>query len=360
MNHDATTVSYASLRRVSAHQRWLHVYAVCLASATLLLIVAGGMVTSTNSGLAVPDWPTTYGQNMFTYPPEKWVGGILYEHGHRLIASTVGFMTIILVVWLYLKESRRWLRNLGGIALLAVICQGVLGGITVLLKLPPQVSVLHACLAQTFLCIVVSIAVFTSARWRDRASRQVVSASPLVRRLCILIFSIVYLQLILGAVMRHTDSGLAVPDFPLAYGLVMPSLSATAIDEYNTQRAYEYQLPAVEARQIAFHMAHRVGAAVVLLATIVTISVILRRHSTLSVLRSPALLLIFLVAGQLFLGAWTVWSGKAPWIATAHVAIGAATLSTTCVLMLRAFGYIRIAPVMEALPSAAGVSGVTA
>src|SRR5206468_12891792 len=113
------------------YHRWLHRFAVVLAGATFLLICAGGMVTSTDSGLSVPDWPTTYGQNMFTFPYSKWVGGIFYEHSHRLIASSVGFLTIGLTVWLVIGDRRRWLKWLGVFALLAVIAQGVLGGLTV-------------------------------------------------------------------------------------------------------------------------------------------------------------------------------------------------------------------------------------
>src|SRR3989475_4452668 len=103
----------------------LHRFAKIVAGSTIFLVLAGSLVTSTASGLSVPDWPTTYGWNMFTFPPSKWVGGILYEHGHRLIASTVGFLTIVLAVWLWLRESRRWLNWLGVVALVAVIAQGV-------------------------------------------------------------------------------------------------------------------------------------------------------------------------------------------------------------------------------------------
>src|SRR6186713_2246998 len=113
---------------------------------TVLLIAAGGMVTSTDSGLSVPDWPTTYGWNMFTFPPSRWVGGIFYEHSHRLIASTVGFLTIVLAGWLWRAESRVWLRRLGVVALAAVILQGILGGVTVLFFLPAPVSTAHAAL----------------------------------------------------------------------------------------------------------------------------------------------------------------------------------------------------------------------
>ena len=126
---------------------WLHRYAKLLACATLLLVAAGGMVTSTSSGLSVPDWPTTYGQNMFAFPLSRMVGGIFYEHGHRLIASTVGVLTIGLVLWVWRTDSRRWMRHLALYALGAVILQGVLGGLTVLYLLPAPVSIGHAGLA---------------------------------------------------------------------------------------------------------------------------------------------------------------------------------------------------------------------
>src|SRR5207247_2287490 len=132
---------------------------------TVLLILAGSFVTSTDSGLSVPDWPTTYGWNMFTFPTSMWVGGILYEHGHRLIASTVGFLTIVLTAWIWFTDSRRWMRWLGVAALGSVVAQGVLGGITVLFFLPPAVSTAHAGLAEIFFCITVAIALFTGRGW---------------------------------------------------------------------------------------------------------------------------------------------------------------------------------------------------
>ena len=130
---------------------WLHRYAKFVSAATVLLLVAGGLVTSTGSGLAVPDWPTSYGWNMFTFPMKHMVGGIFYEHGHRLIASGVGFLTIVLAIWIWRAEARRWMRVLGFTALAAVCVQGLLGGITVLYFLPTAVSTAHAGLAQMFL-----------------------------------------------------------------------------------------------------------------------------------------------------------------------------------------------------------------
>src|SRR6478609_3888692 len=133
----------------------LHRFSQFLAGCTVLLVLAGSLVTSTDSGLSVPDWPTTYGWSMFTFPPSKWVGGILYEHSHRLIASTVGFLTIVLAVWLWREERRRWMKRLGGAALGAVVAQGLLGGLTVLFYLPAAISIAHAALAEIFFCITV-------------------------------------------------------------------------------------------------------------------------------------------------------------------------------------------------------------
>src|SRR6187431_2442749 len=143
----------------------LHKFAKLVAGCTVVLVLAGSLVTSTGSGLSVPDWPTTYGWNLFTFPPSKWVGGILYEHSHRLIASGVGVLTIVLAVWLWLKEPRRWMRWLGVGALATVIAQGVLGGLTVLFFLPAAVSTAHAGLAEIFFCLTIAIALFTSPAW---------------------------------------------------------------------------------------------------------------------------------------------------------------------------------------------------
>ncbi len=322
---------------------WLHRYAVLVACATWLLIIAGGMVTSTGSGLAVPDWPTTYGHNMFTYPVSGWVGGIFYEHGHRLIASAVGMLTIGLCVWLWIRHRGRLLTWLGVIALAAVILQGLLGGLTVLFFLPTPISVLHACLAQTFFCLVVSIAVFTSPTWHRRAGSFALSGRWQTPHLAALLAVAVFGQLLLGAIMRHTDSGLAVTDFPLAYGQVLPDLGPAAIEDYNHHRRFELLLPAVTRGQIMAHMAHRLGAILVTAATAVVVIAVLRRHGRVAALRRPALILMVLVAAQIALGGWTVWSQKAAVVATAHVAVGAAALATAWVLTLRAYQYVGVA-----------------
>src|SRR5215813_5612407 len=147
----------------------LHRFSQMLAGCTIVLILAGSLVTSNGAGLSVPDWPTSYGWNMFTFPPSMWVANILYEHGHRLVASGVGVLTIVLVGWLWTAKTPRWLRWFGVTAQCAVIAQGLLGGLTVLFFLPPAVSTAHAALAEMFFCMTVAIAVFTSPGWQSNS-----------------------------------------------------------------------------------------------------------------------------------------------------------------------------------------------
>jgi cytochrome c oxidase assembly protein subunit 15 len=292
---------------------WLHRYIKLVVVCTVLLIAAGGMVTSTDSGLAVPDWPNTYGWFMFSFPYEKWVGGILYEHGHRLIASTVGFLTIILAVWTWMAEPRQWVRRLGLTALGAVILQGLLGGITVLLLLPAPVSIGHAGLAQLFFCITVSLALFTSNGWRT--ARNPVD-DPMLRRVALVTTIAVYCQILLGATMRHTEAGMAIPDFPWAFGRVIPPVWSAGV-------------------AIAF--AHRLGALIVTLAILATAGHVWYHHGSRRELTRPATLLILFVSTQIALGAFVIWSGLQPVINTAHVVNGALVLATSLVLTLRSF-----------------------
>ncbi|HEX7829264.1 MAG TPA: COX15/CtaA family protein, partial [Thermoanaerobaculia bacterium] len=203
---------------------WLRRFTKVVAAATLFLIFAGAMVTSTGSGLAVPDWPNTYGTFMFSFPMSKWVGGIFYEHGHRLIASTVGFLVVLQAIWLQMREPKKFVRILGWLSLLAVIVQGVLGGVTVLLLLPKAVSISHAALAEIFFCINVSIAFFTS-RWYQ--SLQTVEKGDAPVGMAWTLTGIVYLQILAGAVLRHLGAGLAIPDFPLSFGRVIPEFVST-------------------------------------------------------------------------------------------------------------------------------------
>src|SRR5262245_42148223 len=139
------------------YDAWRHRFARLTVGATLMLVFAGGLVTSTGSGLSVPDWPLSYGMLM---PP--MVGGVRFEHSHRMVATSVGFLTLVLAIWTARREPRRGVRSLAWGALAAVVAQGVLGGLTVIFLLPTPISVSHACLAQTFFCIVIALAYATS------------------------------------------------------------------------------------------------------------------------------------------------------------------------------------------------------
>jgi len=285
----------------------LHRFACFTAAATLVLIFAGGLVTSTGSGLAVPDWPLSFGQ---VFPEMK--GGVLYEHGHRMIATFVGLLTVILATWIVLSEPRMFVRALGLAAALAVVFQGILGGVTVLYKLPPAVSILHACTAQAFLLMAIGLAVVTGPGWLGRRS---VDATVGLRRLATATTAMVYGQLILGATVRHTGAGLAIPDFPLAFGRLVPPLGDVLV-------------------RIKFF--HRLGAVAVFALVALTVARALTLADAGPWLRRPAFLLASLVAVQITLGALTVWQRKPPIITTSHVAVGAVLLATSLILTLRA------------------------
>jgi len=299
----------------------LHKFSRYVAASTVLLILAGSFVTSTDSGLSVPDWPTSYGWNMFTFPPSKWVGGILYEHGHRLIASTVGFLTIVLAAWIWLTDSRRWLRWFGVGALVSVVAQGVLGGLTVLFFLPAPVSTAHAGLAEIFFCMTVAITLFTSPGWMagydvadSGAGSGVVDAT--LRRAATTATIFIFAQILIGATMRHTGAGLAIPDFPWMFGHLVPDHWSGAI---------------------AIHFAHRIGAIIVAGTVIGTSIYVWLRHPDRPELARPATLIIFLVVVQVTLGALTIISRRDALVNSLHVVVGALVLTTSLVLTLRSW-----------------------
>jgi heme a synthase len=289
----------------------LHRFAILTAVATLGLIFAGGLVTSTESGLSVPDWPLSYGRLM---PP--MVGGVRYEHGHRMAATSVGILTVILAVWLARREPRRWVRRLGWLAVVGIVLQGVLGGLTVLFLLPTPVSVAHACLAQAFFCLIVALAVVTWPGW-ERGARN-----ELVTLLAAATASAVFLQLLVGAVMRHTKAGLAIPDFPLSLGRVVPPLVSFPV-------------------AIAF--AHRAWALVIL--ALVAATAIAAHRSGRPLVRRTGIALAAIVVVQIALGATTVLSRKNVAVTTAHVATGALLLGTAVALTVGSISRRRLAAV---------------
>ncbi len=178
-----------------------HRFTVFVAALAFLLLIAGGLVTSNNAGLSVPDWPTTFG-SMYRMP--QMIGGVKFEHGHRMIAEGVGLLTIIVAVWTWRVDKRRWMRALTIGAVLGVIFQGVLGGLTVLNFLPPAISTAHGVVGQTMFCVLAAIAVFTSRSWLNEPTERIAlkDAKPLIRHSWMLI-GFLYLQLILGAAFRH-------------------------------------------------------------------------------------------------------------------------------------------------------------
>ncbi len=175
------------------------------ACATFVLIIAGALVTSNDAGLSVPDWPTTFGS---VYRMLRMVGGVKFEHGHRMIAEFTGLLTIIIALWTWRTDRRSWMKKLGIAALGTIIAQGILGGITVLKFLPPAVSTAHAVVGQTFFCIAVAIALFTGRRWVSEEPRTTTDTSrPTLLTLCSLSIAALYLQLILGGMFRHHGMG---------------------------------------------------------------------------------------------------------------------------------------------------------
>jgi heme a synthase len=301
----------------SSFSPWPHRLAVILAGATLPLLFVGGLVTSKGAGLAVPDWPTTFGYNMFLYPWSKMVGGIFYEHSHRLAASAVGLLTIALALVLWLRERRSWLRWLGVTALLLVILQGVIGGLRVVL-LEHALAIVHAALAQLFFALTVSLAIFTSREW-DRESSEAPNPPfiPLLQRgkegdfalfdggrlarLCAITTGLIYVQAVFGAVLRHTGERLD---------------------------------------------AHLFLAALVLLHVIFILLRVMKFHADRPKMTRPARLLAALLLFQLalgfvsYFGKFTSILGLAPEtlviLTTTHLVTGALMLATSLLLTLRA------------------------
>ena len=282
------------------YHRAHHRFAALAAACVFLLIIAGALVTSNEAGLSVPDWPTSFG-SLYRIPP--LVGGVKFEHGHRMLAELIGLLTIGVAVWTQKVERRRWMRILGWSALGTVIAQGLLGGLTVLFYLPPAISTAHATLGQTFFCIMVSIAFFTSRSWVQAPVAVVRSSTrPHLTTLSLLTVAAVWLQLILGAAFRH--SGIRL-------------------------------LP------------HLIGAAMVLCMVSWLAITTLRRHPGTPQLAMPATVLLVLLAVQITLGVASyitrvLWNEAAATpvasmvaATVAHVACGALVLVTTVILAIQ-------------------------
>ena len=291
--------------------RALHRFAMLAVGATFCLIFVGGLVTSTGSALAVPDWPLAFGKLI-----PAWQGGIRFEFGHRVVAGFVVVLTLILMSWALMVEKRRWVRNAALAAFGLIIVQAILGGITVLFELPLAIAVTHAATAQAFFCLMVSIAIFTNPRWEQTAQRTELQARIPMAALAGITTAIVYVQILVGALMRHLGAGLAIPDFPLSFGQIVPPYW----NEF-----------------IIVNFAHRMGAIVVSAMILWTVARVLTAHRDEAQLRRPALALILLLVLQVSLGALTIWTGRAVIPTTSHVAIGAAVLATSLTLTIRSY-----------------------
>jgi cytochrome c oxidase assembly protein subunit 15 len=290
----------------------VHRFALLVACATFFLIIAGANVTSHDAGLATSDWPLSNGQ---VFP--KMVGNLFWEHGHRMVATAVGILTIVLAIYLQVRERRSWVRRLGWIALGGVIAQGLLGGLTVKLNLPLAVSAAHATLAQLFFLITVSLAVFTSRSWIAPASSVSENGEGVsIRALCVVALAVILTQLVLGATLRHS----ATWDQDLPTGLLL---------------------------------AHIGGAIVVTVVLGATVATVMLRHGAEKYLATPALVAGSLLFIQLLLGlAAYITRAASPFepqplnpmisATVAHVAVGALVFATTIVLTLRVFRVLRV------------------
>ncbi len=368
--------------------------ALLTAAATLGLIGMGGLVTSHGAGMSVPDWPNTYGYNMFFFPISKWVGGIFYEHTHRLVASGVGMLTSVLALWLYGKKSRpfmrwagvallcfggvalaadpkrwsnalvlgltgavlsgasffwprceaspKWLRRLGLIAFFAVVAQGILGGLRVTERMQ-QLGIFHATLAQLFFVLVCSIALFASPWWESSGARlrdlRSAGQAPFGLRprefgFVLGATVLIFCQLALGATMRQQHAGLAIPDFPLAYGRFWPATDPASVASYNQHRMEIFAVNPITAAQILMQMAHRFMALLILIAVGFCAFSVRRRLGAGHRLSKLTLVWLGMIFGQAFLGAATIWSNKAADIATAHVLGGALSLAMGTILCI--------------------------
>jgi cytochrome c oxidase assembly protein subunit 15 len=291
---------------------WPHRLAVITAIATFPLLFIGGLVTSKGAGLAVPDWPTTFGYNMFLYPWSKMVGGVFYEHSHRLAGSVVGLCTIFLALSLWLKEPRRWLRWLGLAALVMVIVQGVLGGLRVVL-LEGTLAIIHASFAQAFFAFMAALALFTSPSWRAPAAEQPIADGGKLLRLGIITTALTYVQVIFGAVLRHSGERLDL---------------------------------------------HLVFAVLVLVHIILLLARIARHPGEIPGVGRLARLLGVLLGAQLLLGAgsyfgkyttlWRLSAEAIVYITTVHLAVGALMLVASLLLTLRVWRSTRGAELVPA------------
>jgi heme a synthase len=312
-------------------KRFLHWYAIFVAVGVLVLICSGGLVTSHGAGMAVPDWPNSFGYNMFLFPISRWVGGVFFEHTHRLIASGVGLLTVALGVLTLIIEDRVWVKWLAGSAVLSVVIQGILGGLRVT-EHSAILGLFHGCLAQAFFALVATIALATSRFWRRIEPMGNQRALRVLRFWTVVVTAMLFVQLALGASMRHSHTGLSIPDFPTVYGGFFPPLDATSIARINEARDTSPASLPITSGLILLQYVHRIWAVLIVIGLGSVATAILRNRQIPSPARSAAGVWLALVVAQFVLGAWTIWSNKAADIATSHVLVGALTFVTGVLL----------------------------
>jgi protoheme IX farnesyltransferase len=281
-----------------------HKYSFFTAICGFFLIFAGALVTSTGSGLSVPDWPLSFG----TFFPEM-TGGVFYEHGHRLIAGFVAILTVILAIWAKIKIQDRLIRIFSYVAVGAVVVQAVLGGMTVIFQLPTWISMSHAFLGQSFVGILSLIALFSSRTWLQITKDD--QKNTLLPHLSMFFVWLIFVQLFLGAWMRHIGAGLAIPDFPTSMGAWIPPV-------------FSYW--------VKVHFAHRVGALCIFLFTVVYFLYVFLKHREFRIVQWFSRIIAFLILVQISLGALVIWTGKNAWITSLHVLCGAIILSAVLLI----------------------------
>ncbi|MCZ6675352.1 MAG: COX15/CtaA family protein [Verrucomicrobia bacterium] len=296
------------MSRSAEYKPRLAIYCLLVVFATTFLLYAGGFTTSIGAGMVFPDWPRSNG----SFNPEGWLEdqAMMAEHGHRLLGATIGLLTLGLSIWVWMVDSRKWMRVLTIGALVAVVLQGLLGGFRVLFN-SLQFAMIHGCLAQLFLCILVSIAAGQSSWWyRDLLipERNQSSANS-VKRLGLIVCGLIFIQLIVGAIMRHSGAGLAIPTFPLTPegGL----------------------LPETWSFRIGIHFAHRAMALVIFLTYLYWSTRILTSSSLDKRIKSIGWIGILLLFTQVSLGAMIIWTFRSPVPTTVHMLVGAFLLATS-------------------------------
>lgn len=323
------TINKTGLEFSPAEHRYRIVLLKFVMLLTCFLIFFGALVTSNDAGLSVPDWPNSYGYNMFLFPPSLWIGGIFYEHVHRLIASTLGAATLIFTVWTLVRDPRRNIKILSVFMLLAVTVQGIFGGLTVWYLLPDWISTTHAVLGQTFFLLTIAMTYFHSKTFMEIGKEPAAEARE--KKLGLTLLGLIYIQLIVAAYMRHSGAGLAVPDFPTIGHTWLPAFNEELLNRLTEMRhAFAPQLAAVTMPQVFVHLAHRAIAFILLGVTLLVYRGIKSERPVLN----SILALVFV---QFSLGIVALLSGRHPLLTSLHVIVGAVFLGTVAYLNLKLF-----------------------